>query len=194
MAPGPCSARIAASRAASASRASSQPARSKRASRRERSSGTIARSRAWTAAGSSRGLRQVRPRLTGWRASPATSASRPRSTRTFRPQPTPQNGHVVAVSPDTAGTLRQRRYTAATAVFRLDERHSTVRTTGSYARAEHSAPGRSYGPPVLASNGSTAPHTEYVVRTVEERGVRFVRLWFVDVLGLLKSFAIPVGE
>jgi len=35
---------------------------------------------------------------------------------------------------------------------------------------------------------------EYVLRTVEERGVRFVRLWFVDVLGLLKSFAIPVSE
>ncbi len=32
------------------------------------------------------------------------------------------------------------------------------------------------------------------MRTVEERGVRFVRLWFVDVLGLLKSFAIPVSE
>ena len=38
------------------------------------------------------------------------------------------------------------------------------------------------------------PHYEYVLRTVEERGVRFVRLWFVDVLGLLKSFAIPVSE
>jgi glutamine synthetase len=35
---------------------------------------------------------------------------------------------------------------------------------------------------------------EFVLRTVEERGVRFVRLWFVDVLGLLKSFAIPVSE
>jgi glutamine synthetase len=35
---------------------------------------------------------------------------------------------------------------------------------------------------------------EYVLRTVEERGVRFVRLWFTDVLGLLKSFAIPVSE
>jgi glutamine synthetase len=33
-----------------------------------------------------------------------------------------------------------------------------------------------------------------VLRTAEERGVRFVRLWFVDVLGLLKSFAIPVSE
>jgi len=37
-------------------------------------------------------------------------------------------------------------------------------------------------------------HHDYVMRTVEERGVRFVRLWFVDVLGLLKSFAIPVSE
>ena len=35
---------------------------------------------------------------------------------------------------------------------------------------------------------------QYVMRTVEERGVRFVRLWFVDVLGQLKSFAIPIGE
>ena len=35
---------------------------------------------------------------------------------------------------------------------------------------------------------------EYVLRTVEERGVRFVRLWFTDVLGQLKSFAIsPAG-
>ncbi|MBJ7330818.1 MAG: glutamine synthetase, partial [Solirubrobacteraceae bacterium] len=38
------------------------------------------------------------------------------------------------------------------------------------------------------------PNTDYVLRTVEERGVRFVRLWFTDVLGLLKSFAIPVSE
>jgi glutamine synthetase len=37
-------------------------------------------------------------------------------------------------------------------------------------------------------------HREFVLRSVEERGVRFVRLWFVDVLGLLKSFAIPVSE
>ncbi|GIU86187.1 MAG: hypothetical protein KatS3mg009_0702 [Acidimicrobiia bacterium] len=31
---------------------------------------------------------------------------------------------------------------------------------------------------------------EYVLRTVEERGVRFVRLWFTDVLGFLKSVEI----
>lgn len=35
---------------------------------------------------------------------------------------------------------------------------------------------------------------EYVLRTVEERGVRFVRLWFTDVLGKLKSFAITPAE
>ena len=29
---------------------------------------------------------------------------------------------------------------------------------------------------------------------VEEQGVRFVRLWFTDVLGFLKSFAIPAPE
>jgi glutamine synthetase len=35
---------------------------------------------------------------------------------------------------------------------------------------------------------------DYVLRTVEERGVRFVRLWFTDVLGTLKSFAITPAE
>ena len=35
---------------------------------------------------------------------------------------------------------------------------------------------------------------EYVLRTVEERGIRFVRLWFTDVLGFLKSFAITPAE
>lgn len=35
---------------------------------------------------------------------------------------------------------------------------------------------------------------EHVLQTVEERGVRFVRLWFTDVQGFLKSFAITTGE
>jgi glutamine synthetase len=35
---------------------------------------------------------------------------------------------------------------------------------------------------------------EYVLRTVEERGIRLVRLWFTDVLGNLKSFAISPAE
>jgi glutamine synthetase len=39
-----------------------------------------------------------------------------------------------------------------------------------------------------------APEAEYVLQTAKERGVRFVRLWFVDVLGFPKSVALPVGE
>jgi glutamine synthetase len=35
---------------------------------------------------------------------------------------------------------------------------------------------------------------DYVLRSVEERGVRLVRLWFTDVLGQLKSFAISPAE
>jgi glutamine synthetase len=35
---------------------------------------------------------------------------------------------------------------------------------------------------------------DYVLRTVEERGIRFVLLWFTDVLGQLKSVAIPPTE
>jgi glutamine synthetase len=38
------------------------------------------------------------------------------------------------------------------------------------------------------------PQKEYVLRTVEERGVRLVRLWFTDVLGQLKSVAISPAE
>ncbi len=37
-------------------------------------------------------------------------------------------------------------------------------------------------------------HRDYVLHTVEERGVRLVRLWFTDVLGDLKSFAISPAE
>ncbi|MDT5054312.1 MAG: glutamine synthetase, partial [Mycobacterium sp.] len=35
---------------------------------------------------------------------------------------------------------------------------------------------------------------EFVLRTLEERDIRFVRLWFTDVLGYLKSVAIPPAE
>jgi glutamine synthetase len=36
--------------------------------------------------------------------------------------------------------------------------------------------------------------TEFVLRTIEERDIRFVRLWFTDVLGTLKSVAIAPAE
>ena len=35
---------------------------------------------------------------------------------------------------------------------------------------------------------------DYVLRTVEERRVRLVRLWFTDVLGQIKSVAISPVE
>ncbi|MDQ3940131.1 MAG: glutamine synthetase family protein [Actinomycetota bacterium] len=35
---------------------------------------------------------------------------------------------------------------------------------------------------------------DYVLRTIEERGIRLVWLWFTDVLGFLKSFAVTAEE
>src|SRR5579863_1705276 len=35
---------------------------------------------------------------------------------------------------------------------------------------------------------------DYVLRTVEERGIRFVQLWFTDVLGIPKAFNITPAE
>ena len=35
---------------------------------------------------------------------------------------------------------------------------------------------------------------EFVLRTLEERGIRFIHLWFTDVLGYLKSVAIAPPE
>jgi glutamine synthetase len=35
---------------------------------------------------------------------------------------------------------------------------------------------------------------EYVLKTVEERGIKFIRFWFTDVLGVLKSFAVTDSE
>src|SRR4029077_6212077 len=47
---------------------------------------------------------------------------------------------------------------------------------------------------ITCNTGFMQAQTDYVLRTVEERGVRFVRLWFTDVLGFLKSFAIHPAE
>ncbi len=35
---------------------------------------------------------------------------------------------------------------------------------------------------------------EYILELVKEQNVRFIRLWFTDILGTLKSFALTVGE
>ncbi len=44
------------------------------------------------------------------------------------------------------------------------------------------------------AGGRVDRQQEYVLRTVEERGVRLIRLWFTDVLGKLKSVAISPAE
>ena len=35
---------------------------------------------------------------------------------------------------------------------------------------------------------------DFVLRTIEERGVKFIRLWFTDVVGTLKSVALAPAE
>src|SRR5215204_4278215 len=42
--------------------------------------------------------------------------------------------------------------------------------------------------------GPVDKQTEFVLRAIEERDVRFVRMWFTDVLGFLKSVAIAPAE
>src|SRR6266516_4910469 len=42
--------------------------------------------------------------------------------------------------------------------------------------------------------GSVDRQQEFVLRTFEERQICFVRLWFTDVLGYLKSVAIAPAE
>jgi len=35
---------------------------------------------------------------------------------------------------------------------------------------------------------------EYILKTAKEKNVKFIELWFTDILGMLKSFAIPISE
>jgi glutamine synthetase len=47
----------------------------------------------------------------------------------------------------------------------------------------------------MKEDGSmTTKDKEYVLKMARENDVRFIRLWFTDILGFLKSFAITVGE
>jgi glutamine synthetase len=46
----------------------------------------------------------------------------------------------------------------------------------------------------LRQRGRMERQLDYVLRSVEERGVRIIWLWFTDVLGQLKSFAISPAE
>jgi glutamine synthetase len=44
------------------------------------------------------------------------------------------------------------------------------------------------------SSEQMSKQQEFVLRTIEERDIRFIRLWFTDVLGTLKSVAIAPAE
>ena len=43
-------------------------------------------------------------------------------------------------------------------------------------------------------NRSREEGKEYVLKMAKEHDVKFIRLWFTDILGMLKSFAITVEE
>ena len=46
----------------------------------------------------------------------------------------------------------------------------------------------------MTSSDGVRKQEAFVTRTIEERNIRFVRLWFTDVLGFLKSVAISPPE
>src|SRR5882762_7129556 len=48
--------------------------------------------------------------------------------------------------------------------------------------------------PRRQEGGRMQSQQDYVLRTVEERGVRFIQLWFTDVLGVPKAFNITPAE
>ncbi len=79
---------------------------------------------------------------------------------------------------------------AATHAFIGPRRPRSRRLAGggpSLAVRPSASPGGRVGPRVDKQQ-------QYVLRTVEERDIRFIRLWFTDVLGFLKSVAITAAE
>ena len=46
---------------------------------------------------------------------------------------------------------------------------------------------------VIGSAAAEA-NKDYVLKTVQERHIHFIRMWFTDVLGQMKSFAITPSE
>jgi glutamine synthetase len=44
------------------------------------------------------------------------------------------------------------------------------------------------------TNRSREEGKEYVLKIAKEHDVKFIRMWFTDILGFLKSFAITVEE
>ncbi|MGI6033147.1 MAG: glutamine synthetase family protein [Coriobacteriales bacterium] len=49
-------------------------------------------------------------------------------------------------------------------------------------------------PDIDAMSSLNAANRDYVLKTVKERHIHFIRMWFTDVLGQMKSFAITPSE
>ena len=81
--------------------------------------------------------------------------------------------------------------------------HSRPPGRGAAQRDRAANPGAPPGPGARRGHAQEPPgrqerkaghHQEFVLRTLEERDIRFVRLWFTDVLGFLKSVAVAPAE
>ena len=44
------------------------------------------------------------------------------------------------------------------------------------------------------NNRSREEGKEYVLKMAKEHNVKFIKMWFTDILGMLKSFSITVNE
>jgi glutamine synthetase len=69
-----------------------------------------------------------------------------------------------------------------------------VEDQGTQTDRAAAGPAPSQGTGHFWETGSVQSQRDYVLRTVEERGIRFVQLWFTDVLGTPKAFNITPAE
>ena len=44
------------------------------------------------------------------------------------------------------------------------------------------------------TGGKPKKDIEFVLREIRDKDIKFVKIWFTDILGFLKSFSIPVEE
>src|SRR5215211_67520 len=99
-------------------------------------------------------------------------------------------GHAVPELSDRLLSERIKELEARGIVVRREEPGPPARVT--YAL---SPMGAELGPPVASRAMADAPRTaDDVIAQVEEQGIRFIRLWFTDILGRLKSFSINAAE
>ena len=67
-------------------------------------------------------------------------------------------------------------------------------TRGGEAPADSAVPDSAAQDDDMKSKNSEQHSREFVLKTASDRRVRFVRLWFTDILGMLKSTAITADE